>query len=387
LDKLILAGLMLMMFSSAISIAGSSIGFGLAFIGWITKVLLIKDVKFNLNQVNRGIIIFLSTILISFIGTYNLKESLADLENYILLFLLYNIIITSISDLKYVKRLFGLAVISIIISSLYGLIWQHYHLGVSRIESTFMALDFGALILIYLLFAIIYLLFGEGSFNNKVKNFFLIPILLITFIYNESRGAWLGFIGASSIIFWLRSKKCIIVLILLITLVISFAPKDIKDRIHSITNVESNRSNLGRIALWKGAILIFKDYPINGIGLGNFREVYMSSYKQPHTVANSHAHNTFLHLLAEAGIIGFCGLIYLLYSILKYLYNNYCKIKDNNYGLFILATWGAVIGVFIIQGLTETNFDRAVVARTMWFIIGLSTVIIENGEWENDSIL
>ncbi|GAB6137360.1 O-antigen ligase family protein [Halanaerobaculum tunisiense] len=385
LDKFIVGSLMFMMFSSAISIAGSSIGLGLAFIGWITKIFVTDDIEFNLNPINKGILLFSFTILVSFIGSYNLEKSFGDLENYIQIFILYNIVITSISNLKQVKKLFRLGLISIVISCLYGLIWQYYYLGIERIDSTFMALDFGALIVIYLLFIIVYLLFEEKGFNDKLKYTLFFPLLLITLVYNKSRGAWLGFVGASSIIFWLRSKKWIIWLSLLIIVVVFFAPGAIKSRVASITDLEDNRSNLGRLALWKGAILMAKDYPINGIGLGNFKEVYMSDYKQPNTVANSHAHNTFLHLLSEAGIIGFLGLIYLLYSILEYLYNNYFKLQDNYYRLFVLATLGAVLGVFVIQGLTETNFDRSVVARTMWTIIGLATVIIENNNVKGEN--
>jgi O-antigen ligase len=270
-----------------------------------------------------------------------------------------------------------MGLVSITISSSYALFYQRYYLGMSRVDSTFMALDFGALLLTYLLFSIIYFLFDSGLLKSKLKYSLLAPILALTLIHNKSRGAWLGFVGAATISLWIHKRKWVPILLIVILLVAFFAPNQIQSRVKSIVDLKDNRSNLGRLALWKGVVLMFQDYPINGVGLGNFREVYMTHYKQPNTVASSHAHNNFLHFLAETGIIGFSGLIYLLYSILKYLYFNYLKIKDKFAKLFILSTFGSVIGTFVIQGLTETNFTKAVVGRTIWFMIALAVIVIK----------
>ncbi|AZO93927.1 O-antigen ligase family protein [Halocella sp. SP3-1] len=368
---------MFMMFSSAISIAGSSIGLGLAFICWILKMMINKEFGFVSNPLNKPIGIFLLTMIISFWGSYNLIESLKEIESFLIVFILYYLIINNVSSMKEVKNLFNMGLLSITISSLYGLFYQHYYLGMSRLDSTFMALDFGALLLTYLLFSVIYFLFDNALIKDRIKYGLLIPILTLTLIYNKSRGAWLGFVGAAVISLWIYRRKWVPILLIVVLLVVVLAPNNIQERIKSIVDLQNNKSNLGRLALWKGAFLIFRDYPFNGIGLGNFREVYMTHYKQPNTTANSHAHNNFLHFLAETGIIGLAGLIYLLYSILKYLYLNYLQIENISARLFVLSTFSSVIGTFIIQGFTETNFSKAVVGRTIWFIIALAFIIIQ----------
>ncbi|WP_245526686.1 O-antigen ligase family protein [Acetohalobium arabaticum] len=377
LDKFIIGSLMLMMFSSAISIAGSSIGLGLAFIGWIIKLIITREIDFSGNPLNKPIGIFLLAMLISFIGSYDLAESLDGLEDFLLVFILYYMVIDNVSDLKTVKKLFGMGLISIAISSTYGLFWQHYYLGVRRVNADFMALDFGALLLIYLLFVVSYLLFGSVNLQGKVKYIVLSPLIALTLIYNKTRGAWLGFAGATFLTFWVKSKKWIPIFLVIILVVVSFAPQQIQNRIKSIVDLEDNKSNLGRLALWKGSLLMFEDHPVNGIGLGNFTDVYKKDYKQPNTASMAHAHNNFLNFLAETGIVGLAGFIYLLYSILKYLYINYLNLKQGYYRLFVLATSSSVVGVWIIQGVTETNFPKSVVSRTLWFLIALSVVIIK----------
>lgn len=383
LDEVIFSGLVLMMFSSAVSIAGSSIGLGFSLLAWFAKLGLTRKTNLGSNPFNTPLIIFVLTSTFSLIGSYNLKESILFLENFILVFLLYYMIVDNISDLKQVNILFKTGIVSIVIASLYAIIWQHYYLGQSRVDAWFMALDFGALLLIYTLYSLSFSLWGFRKISQRFKYGFFSLVIFSTLIFNKTRGAWLGFLGSFSLLLWIRSKKFIPVLILFIVLLVFLAPADIQKRIASIADLENNRSNLGRLALWKGAVLIFKDHPINGIGLGNFQEVYQKYYQQPNTTSTSHAHNNFFNFLAETGIIGLMGFIYLLYYICRYLYLNYLKVDKGLYKIFILATLVMFIGVYVIQGLTEFNFYKSVVGRTVWSLLGLTVALIRISNEEN----
>lgn len=378
LDKLIIGGLFIMAFSSALSIAGSSIGLGLAFLGYLTKAVITRDFNSGIknNYFNLPILIFLLTILISFIGTYNLEESIDGLEDYILFFILYYMVITTVKDVKLADKLFKTGLLSMTIASIYALGWQKYYLGMRRITANYMALDFGALLLIYLIFVIVYLVWLRKDLKGIIGYSILAILFTLTLLYNQTRGAWLGLIGAGFLVFWIRDKRWIPIFLLIIVLLGLCTPQVIQNRIKSIIDIEHSRSNLGRIALWKGSILMFRNNPINGVGIGNFQEVYDTSYTQPNTASSSHAHNNFFNFLAETGIIGLSGFIYLLYSILIYLYRSYCKVNDEYYKLFILFSFAMVFGVYVIQGMTEYNFYKSVIGRTTWFLLGLSTVII-----------
>ncbi|WP_027339407.1 O-antigen ligase family protein [Halonatronum saccharophilum] len=378
IDKLIIGGLGLMAFSSALAMAGSSIGFGLALLGWLIKMTITKETEIKNNPLNIPISIFLITAMISFIGSYNLTESIDELTSYLLPVILYYIIVSNISNLNTVKKLFNLGLASTVISASYALFWQHYKLGMRRVDSGWMAIDFGAVLLIYSLFTLIYLLWGSNGFKDKAKYGILLVLISLTLIYNQTRGAWLGLIGSSVLSFWFYDKKWIPIFLIIIVLVASFASEPIQSRIRSITNLEYNRSNLQRIYLWRGAIEMFQDHLINGVGLGNFKEVYEDYYHDPYVTVTSHAHNNFFNFLAETGIIGFTGFVYLIYFILKYLYINYSKIKENYYKLFVLSTFAVFLGVFVILGFFESNFYRSIPGRSVWFILGLAVVIINN---------
>ncbi len=87
-----------------------------------------------------------------------------------------------------------------------------------------------------------------------------------------------------------------------------------------------------RILIWLDAINLFLGHPIFGIGLGNFKsfsilsQAYLLShygwirhyflYAVP-PLSHAWAHNEYLHILCETGIVGFSGFMLVIYAILK----------------------------------------------------------------------
>lgn len=98
LDKFIIGSLLFMMFSSAISIGGSSIGMGFAFLAWIIKMMIKKikseEISFVAVPFSNAIWLLFAAILISFIGTYNFQQSLEGLEDYLIVILLFILLLT-----------------------------------------------------------------------------------------------------------------------------------------------------------------------------------------------------------------------------------------------------------------------------------------------------
>ncbi len=82
-----------------------------------------------------------------------------------------------------------------------------------------------------------------------------------------------------------------------------------------------------RILIWKDSLRMFLDHPLTGIGLGTYDEVAYSQYGAPYGQDSDtrfyrggwHAHNVFLHILAETGALGFLAWLYLLYTYFMFL--------------------------------------------------------------------
>jgi O-antigen ligase len=91
----------------------------------------------------------------------------------------------------------------------------------------------------------------------------------------------------------------------------------------------------GRVTLWKGSIAIFSEHPLCGVGSG--------ALDLP-TLLGTFAHNTFLSVLAELGLIGFTLFASML-AIVTYQALSQMKCFSALW-LAVLVTWG--IGAFTL---------------------------------------
>jgi putative inorganic carbon (HCO3(-)) transporter len=153
-------------------------------------------------------------------------------------------------------------------------------------------------------------------------------ILLAGLIASWGRGAWLGF-GMAAIMLVLFAPRRRWIGILLVTggamslallWIGGFVPLSIQQRIESAPQdfvgfrdvrgmpiSDENFAIVERLAHWQAAIYMADAHPFIGVGLGNY-EVAYPTYRVPSWPNPlGHAHNDYLNLLAETGIVGLVG--------------------------------------------------------------------------------
>lgn len=85
-------------------------------------------------------------------------------------------------------------------------------------------------------------------------------------------------------------------------------------RIRSILDLDET-SNNGRIFIWKKTVHSIIRHPLLGVGIGNFPTVLNQASDL--AKAGSSAHNLYLHIAAEIGLVGLLAALGILWSILK----------------------------------------------------------------------
>ena len=80
----------------------------------------------------------------------------------------------------------------------------------------------------------------------------------------------------------------------------------------SVTLSAANFALVQRMAIWQAAWEIYQQHPVLGIGLGNFDVVYPSYALPGWPQLPGHAHNYYLNLLAELGVLGLSAYVVLL---------------------------------------------------------------------------
>ncbi len=208
---------------------------------------------------------------------------------------------------------------------------------------------------------------------NKCSWIGLSLVFFITLLFTKSRSGLLGF-GIAFILFWSVSlfnksrpfqTKFFLILCSLFFVVCTivgtpwtsplFAAHNqptTNNQLPPTTSLESGGTDSGviRKIVWKGAIEIWKSYPIFGTGVETFAFAYYQFKPPEHNYTSewdylyNKAHNEYLNLLATTGIVGFGAYLVLIGCILYQLRVQSAK-SDNNF---------ALLSGFI--GILVTNF-------------------------------
>ncbi|MGB3715255.1 MAG: O-antigen ligase family protein [Candidatus Promineifilaceae bacterium] len=130
-----------------------------------------------------------------------------------------------------------------------------------------------------------------------------------------SRGAWIAVIVAALVVIWWlvirsivpgrrRSRSwflgSIAVVLLLVAVVVILAPDLVND---SLSGLPSLGSGLLRADMYRNSLILVNDYPFIGAGLDNYMMLYSSYALLLHVGFSTHAHNLFLDLTIQQGII------------------------------------------------------------------------------------
>lgn len=157
-------------------------------------------------------------------------------------------------------------------------------------------------------------------------------VMLTAIVLSLSRGAWVGLTFGSLMMIVALGRRAAPALIGigsimaagLVAYQAGALPQGIVDRIQSITDnirifdphglvpTPENFSIIERMAQWWAAWGMFQSNPILGVGIGNYTYVYDMFNVEGWPYSQGHAHNYYLHISAEAGLVGLFGYLVLL---------------------------------------------------------------------------
>jgi O-antigen ligase len=197
------------------------------------------------------------------------------------------------------------------------------------------------------------------------------PFLIAGLVFAGSRSYFLGvFIGFIVLLLLSKSVKTIaiysagaaaIIAVILIT-VPSFS-----QRISSAFSLEQNAYRLNN---WKISWNIFLEHPVVGVGSGMLPS-HLEPFKERGLIDfTQHAHNMYIHELAENGVPGFILVIGTqVYFCIKYFKIHYGASDP----LMKAISLGVALSLLnlLVAGMFEHNFGAAIVAMNINFLMGV----------------
>jgi tetratricopeptide (TPR) repeat protein len=213
------------------------------------------------------------------------------------------------------------------------------------------------------------------SFKPRLNIYFLLTSLLLTTLFlTFSRGGVLSLIFLTLVlIFLLKDLKKVgkvlgvIVFSLLLAGAIYYISSSFNFIVSPQTPLESAvreeavvESAQGRFEFWEGAVRIFSSYPLLGSGLGTFSQVY--NQFQPGRWYSRFAHNIYLEVASETGVLGLIAFLSLILGIIF-------LVRDDEKKPFFLAS----LSGFLLHNFLDYDLNLSVVGIAFFLLAGLNT--------------
>lgn len=244
-------------------------------------------------------------------------------------------------------------------------LYEIYFLDKEFFEGIYSKLFTGPVILLYLVIVLVYYIHGLKEQNWKLWAILFVLTVLATFsiIATEVRVAYIAylFLSLMFILIYIKGPKKIVVLVLLaicMALIITNsesiqsrmtrAYSDLtnyfskKDPDYNVSDISYAGTSVGaRLEMWRVAPEFLKDYPVFGVGNGNYHktiEKYVREGKvHSDMLLHDHPHNVFLNAVYNKGLLGLVSTC-LVFFFPLYIYLATYKQGRNT----------ALIGVFFI---------------------------------------
>jgi O-antigen ligase len=221
----------------------------------------------------------------------------------------------------------------------------------------------------------------------------LAALLLAALLMSWSRGAWLGFGAAALAIALAWPRKWWVGVLLVggglllgvVALRFNLLPASIAARLTGFTDftqtfdvrgVDINSVNyavMERLAHWQTAQEMARYHPILGVGFGNYEPVYPGYALLNWDQALGHAHNFYLNLLAETGVVGLAayGALWITIIVLTWRVTRRASGWARGVALGLIGAWTHLSVHHLVDKLYVANLHLHIGA-----LLGVLSVLV-----------
>lgn len=195
----------------------------------------------------------------------------------------------------------------------------------------------------------------------------------LALLLTQSRGGLLAFAAILLVYayFSARDRKARmrrVALVLIVCLVMAAVAGFFFQRLGEIDDFTA----VSRLAIWGGAFTVFAQSPLFGTGFGNLRGLMGGLLNLPDGWTGD-AHNLYLELLAETGLIGFAVFGILMFFALCSALRQLRKMESHFNKMIALAILAALCGV-LVHGTVDYLFHTTPQVTALFFLVlGLLT--------------
>lgn len=194
-------------------------------------------------------------------------------------------------------------------------------------------------------------------------------LLGLCLVWTYARGAWIAVgVAAALLAVYRRNKWAIGTLILAALWAFFFSPPLVRDRVRSLADTR-NGTILERKALWGEAIRMIEARPVLGHGINTYAK-NEPKFKEGANVDNQYAHNGYLHLAAETGLVGLAAFLALVVYALGSCLEAFAGAPPSPIRAAGTALAFGLVA-FLFHSATDTDLHSVLLVNAFWFGLGL----------------
>lgn len=321
-------------------------------------------------------------------------RAITVLPNYIYWSMMILFFVSHYRDLN-VTTIYRAIFHGLLATLIYYLVLQNYLSGIIFFKHITQN-TYAFVLICYAPFAVYYL----DKTKSRFLSLALLALMIATLLIDGRRaGTFLVLVGGLSVLYFpkVNMKQFISVSTLLLVLFLGMKLQTVENFIYNANEriyaliyetdkvVEEDRSYLLRIAMVQKGLKIFEEYPLTGIGLNNFTNFGVdlentfvgAQYVINKTDVNEKsAHNSYISLLAEGGLLLIIPFILILLRIILYFIYHFNTIPRTLHPAFF--------GVILM--CIHFYFISAVVNVFAWFLLALAISFIYKDKLRKNSI-
>jgi O-antigen ligase len=325
------------------------------------------DRRVRITPIAVAMLLFVIATIPSISGATSIPDSLAEISRWVVTAVSYIILVNSVQTRREMVGLIVVMLVAGMSEALLGLVQAYTGIGpisfnveggLTRAYGTIgMPNSFAGYINMSLPLALALAVyqwgrwFAERSRTHVLKRpdlvnmkrlrmplflTFVTVVLFWTLITTLSRGAWIGLVFglvAMMVVLGKRAAPALSLMLATVGVTVVLAvmgalPGAIRDRFEQlftqiaifdprgITPTPDNYALVERMVHWHVAGNMFLSNPWTGAGIGNFNDVFIKFGVQGWPFSRGHAHNYYLHMLGETGLIGFTFYMLMVITII-----------------------------------------------------------------------
>lgn len=363
----------------------SLLGFALMFLLFLAGGMRSRTLRLDLRSLGPYPVIFAGAVLLSWVVSYSSILSQRFVFFHITCMLCVVVTVSAVERTGDLVRLAGFASLAMFCTSAYGVIqriqgveinYSYVDMSVNegmpgRVYSVFENPNAFGEVLVMLLPLAVALVIASRSRWGKLAALCAAGTGVIALGMTYNRASWIGGVAAAGVFVFLWNRKLIPGLLLLGICALPVLPDTIFNRILTIFNLKDT-STSSRFPLYAAALEMIKTRPIRGAGLGT--DVVRLAIKDMNLYHGAapfvHAHNLYLQIWLETGLIGLLSYLAAMISALKAAAKA-CKLRcPQEVRLITIGAAAAVAGI-LVDCLADYLWNYPRVMVVFWFLFAI----------------